>query len=158
MTDVYLLDTSVLINGWTKRYKRSVFPSVWKSIEELSARRTIISCDEVYREIERGSDDLFEWAKQRRPMFHKPDDAVISEVRRVMKRFPNFAADGGSRNSADPWVIAHAIANDAIVVTDEGKASKEKDTRPPKIPNACEAMSVRWMTPIDFLEAIGVAL
>jgi len=118
----------------------------------------VFSCEEVYGEIKKQDDALFKWAKERVTVFKKPTQEVLEQLKQVMSRFPNFAAQGGSTNRADPFVIAHAWAVGAIVVTDEERADRQKATKPPKIPNACDKLGLSWMTPIDFLAAIGIEL
>jgi len=119
----------------------------------------VFSCEEVYRELEDQQDELFEWAKKHKDVFKKPTEEVLELLTQVMSQFRNFAAQGGgSRNRADPFVIAHAQAAGAVVVTDEEWAERQKPTKPPKIPNACSELGVSWMTPAEFLAAIGVEL
>lgn len=153
MIQRYCLDTSVLINGWQKRYHPDVFPALWNRLHELISNRSVFSCEEVYLEIQAKDDALFEWVKTRKSAFLSPDDKVLAEMQVVMTRFQNFAAKGGSLNRADPWIVAQARVSGAIVVTDEQKVEKQKPTKPPKLPNVCEAMDVKWMTPIEFLSA-----
>jgi len=120
-------------------------------------RRVVFSCEEVYNELKDQQDALFDWAKARRGAFEKPNEEVLEELARIMTRFRNFAAQGGgSRNRADPFVIAHARVAGAVVVTDEEAVQRQKPTKPPKIPNVCEEMSVLWMPPADFLAATGI--
>jgi len=153
----YCLDTSFLINGWNKRYRIDVFPTIWTKIEENLGERAICSCQEVYDEIQIQRDELAAWAKKHRAHFHNPSAETLKQLSRVMAQFPNFAAPGGSTNGADPLVIAQAIVLGAVVVTDEVQANT-KPTKPPKIPNACDAMGVRWVSPIDFLKELGLKL
>jgi Domain of unknown function (DUF4411) len=156
-TNCYCLDTSFLINGWNKRYRIDVFPTVWATIEANFGERAICSCEEVYNETQAQRDELSAWTKRHRAFFHNPGAETLAELARVMARFPNFVAQGGSTNGADPLVIAQAIVLDAVVVTDEVQANT-KPTKPPKIPNACDVMGVRWVSPIDFLKELGVRL
>jgi hypothetical protein len=52
---------------------------------------------------------------------------------------------------ADPWVIAHAQAENAVVVTKESRAPKKI-----KIPDVCMAFNIPWMNDFEFLSEIGV--
>ncbi len=157
MTQRFLLDTSFLINGWHKRYRIDVFPSLWDAIGGLMDEGVVLSCEQVYQELQGQRDTLSEWAKKRRSVFKEPTEEVIAELSTIMTRFTNFAAKGGgSNNRADPWVIAHAIVNGAIVVTDEQPAKRQKPTKPPKIPNVCDELEILWATPIDFLAKAGI--
>lgn len=154
----YCLDTSAFINAWVKHYCPTVFRTFWTEIDRLIGDGTVVSCHEVYREIERRDDDLLAWVKRRKQIFERPLDRTTKELTKVMAMFPNFAAQGGSINAADPWLIAHAKAGGYIVVTYEEKAPKIHARRPPKIPNACEAFGVGYMGMMDFLTTNNVQL
>jgi predicted nucleic acid-binding protein len=119
----YCLDTSFFINSWRKSYPKAVFPGFWKAIEDLVNQEVIFSCDEVFHELQRKEDELYAWSLSQRHIFEAPEDDTIDEMLKVMARFPNFGKTGGSRNEADPWVIAHAVAKKAIVVTDEQRVA-----------------------------------
>lgn len=156
----YCLDTSVLINGWRKHYCQRVFPSVWSKLDELIRQGAIHSCEEVLRELQEQEDDLYSWAEQRKAVFVKPNAAVLANVKKLMTKFPNIAASGGSRNKADPWLVSQAMLLGAIVVTDEQPPDKGKptrDTKPPKIPTVCEHFGVWWLRPVEFFADIGAS-
>lgn len=152
----YCIDTSLFINGWRKHYRPDVFPNVWNTLDELIAAGVLFSCDAVYDELQAQADDLAEWAKARREIFEKPKDDTFLEMQAVMLEFPNFAAQGGSTNAADPWLIAHARLANAVIVTDERSAERQRPTKPPKLPNVCEHLGMQWMGPVDFLAANGI--
>jgi len=58
---------------------------------------------------------------------------------------------GKGRNGADPFVIALAVARDGVVVTEEYKGSLAS----PKIPVVCEALGVRCITTVEFVQDQG---
>jgi hypothetical protein len=53
---------------------------------------------------------------------------------------------------ADPWVIAHAIAEKAIVVTKENKETQS--AAKVKIPNVCENMGVKWINDFQMIREL----
>ncbi len=150
-TRCYLFDTSVFINSWHKYYPPSVFITYWQFLDQLIDAEAVVSCWEVYKEIERQRDNLFDWCKDRKAIFEKPSEETTIEMVSLMNKYPNFAAVGGSKNAADPWVIAHAKLRGAIVVTDEHFAEKQRPTKPPKIPNVCDELGVQRRTIVEFL-------
>ncbi|MCE9605165.1 MAG: DUF4411 family protein [Planctomycetia bacterium] len=159
MAQLFCLDTSFFINGWHRHYAPDVFPAIWTKLETLMGTNEVFSCAEVLDELTMQQDELYRWAKARKRWFVPPDETVIWQMQEVMSRFPNFAASGGAPNASDPWVIARAKAEKAVLVTDERKASNPpKSTRPPKMPDACTALNVQWLSPLDFLRAIDVRL
>lgn len=158
---IYCIDTSFLINGWRKHYPRVVFPAIWDRLDLMMVmeEKPVFACVEVFEDLKKQNDDLLTWAKQRKTvLFRDATKQVLKELDRIMASFPNFAAMGGSTNASDPWVIAHAKAAGAIVVTDEIPAKAPKPTKPPKIPDVCDALGVHWLKPIDFFQAVGIKL
>jgi hypothetical protein len=58
------------------------------------------------------------------------------------------------RSIADPWVIAFAIAEDAIVVTKETPSGE--NSRRIKIPDVCNALNLPWMNDFEFAREVGI--
>ena len=58
---------------------------------------------------------------------------------------------GKGRNGADPFVIALAVARDGVVVTKEYTGTLAS----PKIPVVCEALAVRSLTTVEFVQDQG---
>jgi hypothetical protein len=141
-----------------KLYRPDVFPSVWTTLDALGRQRRLSSCDEVYRDLEKQDDELFAWAKARKSIFHVPDQRTITQVKSILATYPQYAANGGTTNRSDPWIIAHAFVVGGIVVTDEKPAPRQRATLPPKMPDVCDALGLDWIAPIDFLKRIAVRL
>ena len=59
------------------------------------------------------------------------------------------------RSLADPWVIAHALRENAIVVTKEEKITAVNTTKI-KIPNVCDNMGVAWINDFKFIEELNI--
>ncbi len=72
LSPVYCIDASALIN--LKRYRRDVFPTIWKKIEEMAKNGLLISHAEVYREIDAGKDEILKWCKRNRKILKEVDD------------------------------------------------------------------------------------
>ena len=134
-----------------------MFPTLWKKIDSKLDGKTIFSCRAVFNEISHQRDDLFDWVKVRKQIFEQPSGDHTMQMQQVMHHLSTFAAAGGSPNEADPWVISHAMIGDAIIVTDEESANT-RSTKPPKLPNACDHLGVKWMAALDFLHAIGICV
>lgn len=147
----YCLDTSLLINGWNKHYRRDVFPQVWEAIGRLIASGKARIPWEVFKEVNKQADELQVWVTEYKHLIERPSDDELEKMRLLMAQFPNIAAQGGSTNAADPWVIVLAQSLGGIVVTDEKRQASAKSTKPPKITFVCDQIDIPWMTPIDFL-------
>jgi NAD(P)H-hydrate repair Nnr-like enzyme with NAD(P)H-hydrate epimerase domain len=70
---------------------------------------------------------------------------------RVLEYAERMVGMGKGRNGADPFVIALAVARDGVVVTEEYKGSLAS----PKIPVVREALRVRCMTTVEFIQDQG---
>ena len=71
----------------------------------------------------------------------------------ILGTHPNLVDNIHYRSLADPWVIAFAMANNAVVVTKEypvGNGSKKI-----RIPDVCEYYKIPWMDDFTFLPDIG---
>jgi predicted nuclease of predicted toxin-antitoxin system len=60
-----------------------------------------------------------------------------------------------NRSLADPWVIAHAMKENACVVTKEEKIIAS-NSRTVKIPNVCQGMNVRCINDSDFVSEVNI--
>ena len=121
-------------------------------------RREVISCRDVYDELQEQSDELAEWAKQRKSCFHEPTEQNNLELSEFMATNPHYVASGGPRNKADPLVIIQSRSAGATIVTYEEYqvTPPKKASRPPHIPNVCEDMEIPWVPPWTFLELSGI--
>jgi hypothetical protein len=112
----------------------------------------------VYNEIAKTDDELFKWLKKSDIEVHKQDGKVGEFVIKIFAANPNhkFLVDNKNyRSMADPWVIAHALAIDACVVTKENfilQGGKDKI----KIPNVCKNMNIRCINDFDFIKEMGI--
>ncbi|MCA9030535.1 MAG: DUF4411 family protein [Planctomycetaceae bacterium] len=154
----YCLDTSFFVNSWHKNYGINVFPTIWKELHKLIQSESVFSVREVFEELKVQHDELLKWVKTRKGMFREPTEQTTMNMRKLMKSYPQFAAQSGTKSGADPWVIAEAQAFDAIVVTDEKWSDKLSKTKPPKMPTVCEQMGVTYLSPLQFLSDIGIKL
>ena len=151
---VFCLDSNVFIHAWNDYYAPDQCPEYWAILDELAKENRIFCCDEVRREIERHDDDLWRWLKAR-PHFVQEITADIQQhVRVILKHYPLLVNSKKDRSMADPWVVAHALACGAVVVTKEmpgGESAKN-----PKIPDVCNGMKVQWVNDFQFNRELGI--
>ena len=144
----YCIDTSSLIAAWQERYPIGNFPSFWAKVDELVAEGRLLALVEVFREIEKRSDELHTWLKERKFMFRELNDEIQIEVSQVLARFPRLVGEKKLRTSADPFVIAMARVEGLQLVTEE----KPNGTLVrPNIPDVCAEMN---MSSIGLLQLI----
>lgn len=146
----YSIDTSALLEAWARHYPLDVFPTLWQQIENLISAGRLLAIDEVLRELERKSDDLHDWAKQRAGMFVSTDQAIMQRAGSVVNQFPSLADPQSQKGKADPFVIALAMERNLTVVT----AEHSKPTRP-RIPDVCRQLQVPCVSLIELFRREG---
>lgn len=149
----YLLDANVLIAAKRLHYGFDFCPAFWDRLVEQNAVAKVYSIERVGTEIETGTDDLSVWADARGPAFFlPPDTAMLASFGEVstwaMGQSYTPRAIDLFLQAADGYLVAHAHAHDMTVVTHE-KPENSKNTV--KIPNACVALGVHFITPFELL-------
>ncbi len=115
----------------------------------------VIAPREVFNELVAKDDDLYEWARQRRALFVDPTDDVQRAVGPIYATFPR----PGSRDGADPFVIAEAQVRSYSVVTYEGRtfAGPVTPQSGRKMPGICANFGVPCITLPEALGRLGAA-
>jgi hypothetical protein len=155
--NIYVIDTSSLFE--LKRFSQDVFPSLWTSVDGLIGSGQFIAPHEVFREVERGDDEMKEWARARPRMFIELDPPLAAAVEEVLTRF------GALRDVtrygpifADPIVVGLSLyrsrangMNTYFVVTEErmrGQGSL-------KVPNLCAEFGLTAIPLIELFRREG---
>lgn len=154
MSCIYCLDTNVLIEPWNKYYSMALCSDYWELLDELARSGIVFCTEEVRREVEKIDDGLKEWVLNRPHIIREITPQVQENIRNILGRFPRLIQHTKDRSMADPWVIAHAMDTQAIVVTKE--LNKGPQTQKVSIPDVCDGFGVPWMNDFEFLSAIGV--
>ena len=129
----YCLDTNIFIEPWNKFYSQKFTKGYWEILADLAQQGILFSTIEVKREIEKIDDDLLKWIKDKK-FFKNPNEDIQRRMREILKKYPHLIDPLKGRSIADPWVIAHAQLENAVVVTLEQKARKASQV---KIPDVC---------------------
>jgi len=161
----YILDSDVFIEAARRYYAFDLVSSFWQTLVEQARNGRVQSIDRVKAEIDRGKDDLKEWANGD---FHQwflstaqPD--VIDAYRQIINwahkqtQFIDAAKAEFSRaENADAWVIAYSMAKDFVIVTHEIYDPSIRRKIP--IPNVCRALGVKDVDTFQMLRELGVRL
>jgi len=153
----YCLDANVLIQAWQKYYSPKLCPSYWEILDKLGKEDKIFLPQMVYNEITRTDDDLSKWLKKSNIPKRRLDARITECWKNILAANPlhQYLVDNTkNRSLADPWVIAHALSENACVVTKEEKVTAPNSNKI-KIPNVCENMSVRWINDFEFIEELN---
>lgn len=149
----YLLDANVFIAAKRMHYGFDFCPAFWDWLVEQNAAAKVFSIERVGTEIATGADDLSVWADALgAEFFLPPDAAMLASFGQVStwamgQSYTPRAIDLFSQ-AADSYLVAHAHAHGMTVITHE---KPENSKNIVKIPNACVALGVHFMSPFEML-------
>lgn len=149
---MFTLDSNILI-GLVRGYPRDIFPAMWESIESSAAIGESCICEAVLREVHRGGDELFEWAKTLHGFVCSVTDAELITVAEIGAAHPGWVQ--GQLNEADPFLIAHAKAEHSIIVTEENWKGPGAEDKNQKIPNIADEHQVKTIKFFDYIRTNG---
>lgn len=150
----YLLDADVLIQAKNGAYGFDIVPGFWRWIEAAHVDGKVFVVQKVA-----GDDELAGWMSNQPPSFKIATDSgdagslaalsawAVASTSYRQAAIATFLAAG------DYYLIAQAHARGYTVVTHEVPAPQSK-TRI-KIPDACNALNVPWMSLFEMLRAEG---
>jgi hypothetical protein len=151
----YLLDANVFIKSKNLEYGFDFCPAFWAWLIEASQRGRVHSIEKVLEELQGGNDELSAWAVARGPEFFSPAPptlpaALASVTGWVMTQGYEPAAVSQFLQVADYYLVAHALAIGATVVTHEVASGTKRKV---KIPDVCNGLNVKHMSPYSMLRA-----
>lgn len=148
-----LWDTNVFITAYRFHYGFDFHPGFWEWLVHAREVGRVFSIKKVYEEICRQEDDLFTWVDSLDAGFflgNRSDSETHLERVSDYVKSKNFRLSDIQKflESADYYLIAHALSNNFKVVTHEVyKSSKGKI----KIPFVCKNLNIECITPFDML-------
>lgn len=156
-SNTYCLDANVLIQAWQKYYSPAICPDYWTVLNDLGTEGRIFICQEVYEEITKTEDNLSKWLKDSNIPVIKTTETVIEKLKEIYKTPAHLKLVDNTKNRslADPWIIAHAMDSNAVVVTKEEKVTQASSSKV-KIPNVCDNMNVRWINDFEFVRELNL--
>lgn len=159
----YILDTSCFTQAFRTYYSFEIAPSFWNFIDKKFGEGIIVTNEKVYKEIEKGKDELFEWMKngnvKNRLLNTKTNNGVLTNYAYLMQwsegtEYKTTAKQEFAQYSnADAWVISCALEFDLQIVSQEVSAPESK--RRIKIPDVCTEFSINHLDTFSFLKEIG---
>ena len=111
-----------------------------------------------YEEIIRTDDGLSQWLRKSDITVAGIDTNVTTFLKAVYAAHPshkNLVDNTKKRSIADPWIVALAINENAIVVTKEEKITAI-NTNKIKIPNVCDNMRIPWINDFQMIERLNI--
>lgn len=149
----YLLDANVFMSAKNLHYGLDFCPAFWEWLIHKGNTGAVFSIDKVADEIAAGGDDLSTWAVDRGAgLFRRTPASLAAQFGQVStwatSQQYTAAAINTFLQSADFYLVAHALAGAHVLVTHETLATSSGRI---KIPNACLGLDVRYMTPFQML-------
>ncbi len=160
---VYVLDANVFMEAARRYYAFDLAPGFWRSLQHYAAAGLVKSIDWVKQELDRGSDDLADWAntefKDAFASTNRQD--VVEAYARIMAWVADrdqytTAAKHRFASGADGWLVAFAIACRGVVVTQELPAPHARNSV--KIPEVCEEFGIEYVDTFTMLRALNIVL
>lgn len=156
----FAVDADVLIRAHHDDYPPDIFPGVWEALARACDQGVIVTTPRVFEEVS-FPPELAAWMKERRETLvaDVSDPAVVESLRGVMvwadgqARFPEEKRREFER-SADPELIAYALANRLAVMTNEQPAPRSSTV---KIPDVCDAFDIEVASLLDLFRHLGAA-
>jgi len=103
----YVIDTCSLVD--LNRFNPiDLYPSVWEMLEKLINDKKLFAPIEVFNELSKQDDSVFEWVKNHKSMFKPVSNKQIEVVTQILQKYPEMIKTE-SQYDADPWVIALTI-------------------------------------------------
>lgn len=158
----YILDTNILIRS-KNEMPIELWPSFWSKLCQMMTDGHVLSNISVRDEINRGKDELTLWIANNAPrgFFVENDNEVMAKYAEVL----NWA-NGNSiftplaiaefAQVADAYLVATAAAKGYVLVTNE--SSDPLCRRRVKIPDACNALGVRYCDLNQVLRELGITI
>lgn len=160
----YILDTNIFVSAHRNTYPFDLAPTFWDFLLKLFESGKVALVDQVYSEIIYNADELADWVTNNitSGMILKSDNedviAAYTKIITKVQNNPQYTATAKIEfaSCADSWIIAHALATNTTIVTEELMQKGAK--RRVLIPNVCHEFGVSYIRSTDFLRANGLRM
>lgn len=160
----YILDADVFITAKNRYYAFDICPGFWASVIHHHRAGRTYSIDRVRNELLMGpkTEDLVQWVTRDLPatFFLGVDDdpvtAAYTDVMMWVQRHSQYFDHAKAKfaTGADGWLVAYAMVNGAVVVTNEERRPEAK--REIKLPDVCAQFDVSYTDPFRMLKDLAV--
>ena len=149
----YLLDANVFIQAKNLHYGFDFCPAFWEWIDTENQKGKVFSIEKIRDELLAGDDELAEWARARASEFFLPPTSTILPSLGTVSVWASSGtyepvAVSTFLQTADYYLVAHAHANEFVVVSHEIASPSVKKI---KIPNVCIALGIKVMSAYEML-------
>lgn len=159
-----LMDADVFITAKNSYYDFDICPGFWKSLIYGHSKERVYSIDRVRSELLAGrkTEDLVQWVSNDLPagFFIDTDGknvtAAYADVMLWVQRNPQYfdRAKAKFATEADGWLVAYAMVNDAIVVTNEQPRPESRNRV--LLPDVCTQFRVTYKDTFSMLKDLAI--
>ena len=158
---LYLFDTNILLEANNRYYGLDFVPGFWEFIEREAKKTTLKSNDMVLAELIDISDDVGQWAQDRKDEIfdissqEKEIQRYFSKIANYVNIHPVFSDAEKARflRGADGWLIAACKYLDATLVTHE--VLVPSNSTKVKIPNIAQQFGVDTINTFEMIRSLG---
>ena len=86
----FCLDTSAILDAWVRYYPPDVFPTIWEKMDQAASAGQIWLVDEVFKELKRKDDGIYQWVKGRGDIVIPIDEQIQKHLVEIMKKYPRL--------------------------------------------------------------------
>lgn len=142
----YTIDTSAILDAWTRYYPIDLFPTFWANITNLVQSKRASAIVLVRYELDKKDDGCVKWFDTNGldSFFDEISTEIQNEVISILsnKHHQRLIEERKGQYGADPFIIAHAKLKNLTLVTGERPAN---NIQRPKIPDVCNDLNIRWI-------------
>ena len=155
--EIYTIDMSS-IKELHERYPKNLFPTIWQRIASLIQNWQLVSHIEVQREIKNTNyptDKLLLWSNKNKKIFLGIDACQTNKIPFIKSKYNLIEWQNKTNRTgpwADPYLIAMAMCESAIIITQEGK------TKANRIPPIGNEVGVRSLNLLEFFQELKIKL
>jgi hypothetical protein len=161
----FYLDSDIFIAAKNSYYAFSICPGFWNSLIHHNGKNRVFSIDRIRQELLAGneSEDLVVWTKNQLPdgFFLKTQTTDIFKAYTEIiqwatskSQYDQAAKDEFAR-VADGWLVAYAMVNGGVIVTNE--QPRPKSVKRILLPDVCLQFNIAYQNTFTMLKELEVA-
>lgn len=157
----YLLDTNFFLDSSLRYYQNDFFPDFWKWLKYSAQKPSIRTIKRVKEELNRKNDFISNFIKGMPRDFFIDETKYLERYREViltsqeMDFNPTAQEKFAEEHRADAWLLAVALTDDFIIVSNE-KIPDKKEKKNIKIPRMCDKLKIPCIDIFEFIKKQGL--
>jgi len=150
----YIIDTSSLI-CLAEKYPENIFKTLYRNINGAINKNIIKAPYQVFNEIKKKDDFLYNWLKQYKTKFIiNMDEDIMNIASNIINKSPELIKNKGLESTeddpADPYIIAIAITFKENLYREEVKIITEEGQKKNHIPDIAKKYGINSIKILEF--------